>query len=736
MLNFIISQIYFILIIIFLLFLPGYLILCGVFKREHFSAIERLVLAVPISFTLITLLIIISGTLGMPINKMFLWILFGVVNIILLALTFFRKRKDKTKTENKLFNFSKNQTRLIIILIALTVIIKSFYLINAIFPTSTDLAHHMFWVEKIVATEQLPEYQESLIEFTNENVPYLTEPEKIADFIVGEHLIFVAVSLLSNQKEITAPLPSTVSSFPSLILLIINLTSILTVFILTQRLFEKYKHVAWVSIFVLLFLGPLYAISSSQAKFVSGGAIGNILGDLFIPTIFYFIYRAFAHKRPAMLMLTVLFGAGLAYTHHLSAFIFGYAFGFSLLILCLLQIDFKQLLSDLFKLRSVMILTILFTTQIILNYFLEKYSIKIPVLKIEELKISLIIILSFLGNIFILSILQKEFKETIFDWFRTTIKHYVFALVVLVVCMFTFFYVPSYLNKDAIGSATGAPTKSTRVGISLTELMYKSGEARFTLGIIGLAIIILITLLTRHPKTREYFNRISPANQYGQAIIIGWTVALIAMSLAPQYLKVNIISSRIANYIIFPITILSGFAVVWIFDILHQRRTDKTYLPKILVSATFTLVFLFVLTNGMRDNSSSLKELPNVQDAMQTYHASERLAKILKDEDLMVKDHNYIVADSWIKIFFARDYNMPLSRAYFKRYETNPYRETCTLKMISQPSTPEAEQCFENLNVSTVMVHTNHDASQFNNSSDFSRIYQNDELSVYFRKEK
>ncbi len=725
--NFIISQAYFILITIFILFLPGYLLLCGVFKREHFSAIEKIILAIPVSFALATLSMIISGTLGMPINKPKITILFGTINIILLAFTFYQKKKDSTKTENKLFNFSKNQSRLIIILIALTIIIKSVYLVDAIFPTSTDLAHHMFWVEKIKTTQELPVYQEIEIEYDESDNPTLSEqPVRTADFIVGEHLIFVAISLLSGKNV--------VSAFPSLILLIINLATILTIFILTQRLFEKYKYVSWVSIFVLLFLGPLYAISSSQAKFVSGGAIGNILGDLFIPTIFYFIYRAFANKRPAMLMMTVFLGGSLAYIHHLSAFIFGYAFGFSAIIIYLFQVDFKKTFSDFFKLRSVIIMVILFLLQVTLNFILEKFSIKIPILKIESLKMSSMIILSILGNIFILSLLQKEFKAVIIDWFKNTIKHYVFAFVIIFACMFFFFYVPSYLNKDAISSATGTPEKATRIGIPVNELMYSSGEARFALGVIGLIIIILIALLAKHPKTREYFERISPANQYGRAITIGWATALIAMSLAPQYLKVNIISSRIANYVIFPITILAGFAIVWIFDILHQRRTDKTYLPKIFVSATFTLIFLFLLTNGMRDNSSALNESPEVKRAVQTYKASERLSGMIKGDDQMVKDHNYIKGDTFIKIFFAKDPNFPLSRAFFRKYENNPYRETCTLDMISKPNSPEAQRCFDGLNVRFVMVHTDHDASQFNGSDTFSKIYQNDELSVYLRK--
>lgn len=100
----------------------------------------------------------------------------------------------------------------------------------------------------------------------------------------------------------------------------------------------------------------------------------------------------------------------------------------------------------------------------------------------------------------------------------------------------------------------------------------------------------------------------------------------------------------------------------------------------------------------------------------------------------MVKDHNYITADTWIKVFFAYDYSYPLSRSFFKRYETHPDREKCTLHMISTPNTPEAQICFENLSVKTILVNTEEDASQFLTSDDFYRIYQNDEHSLFIRK--
>lgn len=722
MINFFVSQFYFFFILVILIFLPGFFLLSLIFSKNKFSILEKFILSIPVSFSFLTLIMIIAGRLGLLFTKTNLWVLFIILNLILIFSYFFLKKRDKDlNDEDNLIYFSKKQTYLIIILIFLTVFIKSTYLMNTIFPTSTDLAHHMFWVQKIVKTEKLPNYQEKQIEVdVNKNI-ILTEPENIADFIVGEHLIFAVISILSNKDII--------SSFPSLVLFIFNLTSILTIFILSLRLFEKYKFNNWVAIFVLFFMGPLYAISSSQTKFVSGGVIGNVVGDLFIPTIFYFVYRAFANKNSSMLMMVIFLIAGISYTHHLSTFIFLFGMIFSSALLFLLQVNLDQLFESFFQKKSLIILSILFIIFYLINFFIEKFN----------LPLNLIFIISLLGDLFILSFFQKEIKDWIKEIFSSVIKIEIFVLIVFFAFMFLVFYVPSYLNKEAIGSATGTPEKSTRLGIPFNELMYMSGEARFILGLIGLMILFLIIILIKNKKTSDYFYNISPANKYGLAVLVGWTSAILIMSLSPHLLKVNIISSRISNYIITPLTILAGFTIVWVFDLLHQRRTNKTYLPKNLISITFTLVTLFVLTNGMKDNALSLKLVSNIKEAIQTYSASGYISKSLKKDSQMIKDHNYIEGDAFIKIFFAKenydsDFGTPLSRSFLQRYETNPSRETCTLKMISEPNSLESQKCFNSLNVSAVMVQTNHDAAQFNSLDNFYRIYQNDELSIYFRK--
>jgi len=100
----------------------------------------------------------------------------------------------------------------------------------------------------------------------------------------------------------------------------------------------------------------------------------------------------------------------------------------------------------------------------------------------------------------------------------------------------------------------------------------------------------------------------------------------------------------------------------------------------------------------------------------------------------MVKDHIYLAADSWMKLFFMRDYNFPVYRANLERYSNGIDRqEKCTLWMISNPATDDARKCFSDLSVRYVMVNEKIDAIQFDQSREFSKIYSNGEVGVYYR---
>jgi len=519
----------------------------------------------------------------------------------------------------------------------------------------------MFWVEKITTEQRLPTYEKIKI---NPTTNTFNKPEHIADFIVGEHIIFAVIKTFTNQ--------SVISTFPSLVLFIVNIFTVFMLFILSGRFFASYAYGTEISILTLLFIGPLWTISGAGAKFVSGGVIGNLLGNLLIPAILYFTYRAFTTKKAAMLAPAILLITGLAYTHHLSSLIFGYAFIFSLIIFIILN---KTNLSEYKKLFSL-------------------------------------------------------FKNP-----------YIIPLLALAVASLLFLAPPSYLDRDAISSSIGAPSKSTRTGVPFNQLMYMLGSARFVFGFLGLLILTTFCTLYRfnYKKLINVANKNIPTNIYGASLLLGWGWALILMSLVPHLLKVNIISTRIATYAVFPLAILSGFVIMWFIHI-YSNNTYKTLIaPRFILSLFLFITITFIFTSGLRDNATSLNAAPKTNKALQTFHTGDYVSKVLKkritnENFWIVKDHNYITSDTWLKVFFAHDYSFPLSRSYFKRYETHPNRETCTREMISDPKSDFAFNCFRNLNVHVVIINTEDDSGQFLNNDDFYRIYQNNELSVFMRK--
>ena len=123
---------------------------------------------------------------------------------------------------------------------------------------------------------------------------------------------------------------------------------------------------------------------------------------------------------------------------------------------------------------------------------------------------------------------------------------------------------------------------------------------------------------------------------------------------------------------------------------------------------------------------------PKSEATLETFAAADFLSRRTNLSDVVLKDHNYIVADAWIKHFFLRDYFFPLSRGYFSRYENNDH-ERCTLDMIAIPNTPRAKDCFRGTGVNYILVNPQFDAPQFEKSPDFSRVYSSDKIHIYAR---
>lgn len=552
----------------------------------------------------------------------------------------FDETNEKTNNENNNLFFSKNKAILIVLVLFLAIFVKTIYLKDSIIPTATDLGHHMYWAKLISTTGQLPNYQERDI-IENNGHYQISAPRKIDDFIIGEHLIFAAINLVSGLDFISA--------FPSLVLFLAHIFSLLTIFILTIRLFKNFENDIgdYSPILALLFVGPVFAISGSQAKFVSGGVVGNILGNLLIPLFAYFLTRALMEKKSLFMALAAFTALGLAYIHHLSAFILIFIFLFAVIIFLFSNI--------------------------------------------------------------------KRFFSFVQDWLKIILSWPVVLALIFATVMFLV-YLPTYLNTTAIDTAVGHPEKPTRTGLSLPQIKYAAGETRLALALAAVIFLIFSQKIKNYPG----------------ALISGWFLAIFIMTYKPQLLFIDIPSNRIVNYLSFPTAILSALSASWF---IHKIKNSD--LGPAITTSAIGLLLIAVIAGGFYDNSQSLKTTTKMGPALETFAAARYLSDKTSSSDIVLKDHNYVLADAWIKLFFMRDYNFPFSRGLLKRYEDKfSKREMCTLWMISAPNLPSGEKCYADLGVNFVMINPRYDAGQFAKSKKFDAVYANDNVGIFYRNKK
>lgn len=663
--DFIQEQFLFFLALTLIMLVPGFFLLTTIFQRKKFSSIEALVFSIALSIVSVDFLMIIIGKIGIPFN--FWSVLLGIVlfSVGCFSIQRFVQKRNPSLDFNKKDRFSKNQTILIILILFLTIFIRTAHLKNAIFPTATDLGHHMYWSKLIATTQELPTYQEQDIEKIDDTYQ-ISKPTPIADFIIGEHLIFSAIHLVSGIDF--------VSYFPTLTLLLINIASILAIFIIALKIFEENTNSKNIAIATLLFTGPLYAISSPQSSFVSGGVIGNMIGNLLVPVSLYFLVRALKEKDSKFIFAMILTVAGMVYTHHLSTFIFLFVFAFVFVIFNILFIFNSLWFSK------------------------KKHGIKK---------------------------LFDDYKPVFLSWIKLIFSRNVLILIITLVLFFFFVFKPAYIETKAVNTAVGTPSKSTRAGFTLTEIKFKVGESKMLLATLGI-IFILFSIKKIQQEEKGIYSAAFP---------LGWFVSILLMITVPELLHLNLPSGRIASYIFFPSSILAGFSLVWIFEFL--RNNKKINLPYRIVFSFFIALLAFIVVNGMYDNSESIDNKKNYSEANSVYHASKHLSEKsnLSKTDVILKDHNYLKADAWIKIFFMKDYNFPFSRSYFKRYEdpTKP-REMCTLWMISNPKTPEGQKCFNETGVNFLIVNPKNDGVQFRNLEQFNKIYAGREVIIFYKQ--
>lgn len=643
MFDFISSQLILYATFVLTLFVPGVFLLLATGLHKKFSLLESFVLAFSSSIVIIDFLAILIGRSPLHITRTSLLLSIAIFAAACYAIFYRRNKKNGSanpiSSEVPQQSMSRKSTILVVILLFLTIFIKTIYLKDAVFPTATDLGHHMYWAKQITITGELPIYEKAEI-----STAYtLEKPTPIADFIIGEHLIFAAIAMLSGADFL--------SSFPVLTLLLIHILYILALFVLTRSLFKNSPHQDSIAIAALLLAGPLYSIASPQAKFVSGGVIGNNIGNLLIPVLIFLYIKALSEKKSSVLAYALFISLGLAYTHHLSTFVFIFISLFTIAFYAL--VNFKTLFSDLK------------------------------------------------------------------GWMQLLVTREVLSVLTMGIIFIFLFYTPTYLNVHAVDTAVGAPSKASRAGLTLSQLKSTAGEARFAFAIVGMILLFFARKL----------------GKYNQAFILGWMGALTAMSLFPDWLLLDIPSNRIASYIVFPAAIIAAYVLVMIFMMLKSEKAGRNFISPVFLFATFFILTTFIATNGFYDNAMSLNSESSSAGALQTYAASRYLGKHSSSQDMILKDHNYLSGDAWIKLFFMRGYNYPLSRGFFKRYqdETKP-REQCTNFMISLPNSAEARKCFAGTGTNFVMVDPKMDSAQFHRLDEFWQVYSADAIEVFYKK--
>lgn len=621
-----------ILTIPFLLILPGFFFLLAIFGWRSLpvrqagasgggkiSFFEKAALVVPVSLILVDLISLLLNRLGILLTGPVFIEATAVFCLACFAVYHYRfgkeKREKETEDPENLFQFSSWQTIFILLSLALGVFIRTAYLSDTIVPSSTDLGHHMYWVQTIVDAGRLPDYG-------------------MPDFIVGEHIIFAAANLVSGVGVMTA--------MPALILFLFNIAGIFTLAILAARLFRNKN----ITIFAIFVLGVLYAIAAPQGKYVSGGVVGNIFGNALIPVALYFLYRAFAERDGIFAGLFIFTSVGLLYTHHLSSLVL------------------------IFSVAAILFL------HLILNF--------------------------------------KKFFKIIAEWAKIFLKPFPVSILITGLCLLIIVFTPSYFNSAAIGQATGAPSKITRVGLTLDQIELSAGSARLVLG--GLGFLLLLSSLKRE--------------KYKYSFAAGWMIVLFLATWRPGWLLIDIPSSRVGNYLFLPLSLLAAFGIVRYFEIF--RRASTNFFAAALL---YTLMF-FVITNGLSDSAEVFKARPQFQEAVQTFHSAGYLASTIDaSKDIILKDHVNIYADSWYKLFFMKDYKYPLSRGMLTRYAdpTKP-RETCTRDMISEPQSEAAKVCFAGTGVNYVALNAQIEGDSFEQYPEFSKVYGSDYISIFRRE--
>ena len=450
------------------------------------------------------------------------------------------------------------------------------------------------------------------------------------------------------------------------VLFLINVFSLLAISVCAYSLvagFATKKIARNSALFTLLIAGTFYATSSPQAKFIAGGVIGNTIGNLFIPITIYLFILAIRKKDSRMATLFYLCLAGLGFTHHLSTFIFLYVF---------------------------------------LGFLVIFFVFAVSVYR------------------FNLSILWKN----VFPYFKVFFSKWNLVTLLIIVCFILFVHTPSYLNKTAVNTAVGAPSKSTRVGLPFGAITLSVGAWKLFYAILGALVLSIVA----SKKLLKKNSRTTILQIASISLTFSWFLTIFLMSTKPALLKVDIISSRIVSYITFPLAIFSAFFIAFVFQRLFKKA------PPMIAQILFFVVIGTGMISGFADISDSVRKNDPAEEreVMQTYRASRYLNSIAKEEENVLKDHIYLKGDTWMKLFFMRDYKYPLSRSFLRRYaDPTKKRETCTRDMIAIPHSEIGKECFKETGVKYIVLKDGFETAQFERSENFSKIYTSPNVVIY-----
>jgi len=281
-------------------------------KRRSLSPFERAAAWPALSIVAVTLLMITMGTFGVTLSATTVGIALGASSTALLLASRIGKKDPETAIPDR----AKTPKALPAVFAALLVI-KALYLVPTLIPNSTDLGHHLFWIEKIAETGSLPTYESRDIVTDDDGNPSIGPVHPISDFIIGEHLALSAVRMLSGRDFTT---PGAVIA-----LFFIHIASLLAAYALARRLTDHLPRSEAIATWTILLLGAFYAFGPPQLKYIEGGVVGNTFGNLMIPVAFLLLTVSIRDRRPEWFATFVLLVFGLAYTHHLSTLVFAVA---------------------------------------------------------------------------------------------------------------------------------------------------------------------------------------------------------------------------------------------------------------------------------------------------------------------------------------------------------------------------------------------------------------------------